>query len=186
MSELSDLDLVARAAASSADPMAFELLVRRHTDSVWRVCFGMLRDRHSAEEATQETFLKAFRGLGAFRGESSVRTWLASIATRVCIDAMRRPQAEIVSLDEAREDRSRQADAATSAALSLAIETLTDEQRQAFLLVDVLGLSREEAASAAGIASSTLKSRLTAAHKRLVGELSGSTSTKKPARGDRR
>lgn len=164
-----DQELVGRAARG--DDVAFELLVRRHTETVWRVCAGMLRDRALAEEAVQDTFLKAYTALGSFRGEASPRTWLVTIANRTCIDLLRRPRLEVASLDEARTKRSRDADAATRAALSMAIDSLSEEHRQAFLLVDVLGMSREEAALIAGVPASTLKSRLTRAHELLVEQI---------------
>jgi RNA polymerase sigma-70 factor, ECF subfamily len=74
-----DSTLVARAA--SGDEAAFELLIRRHTDAVWRMAITLLADSQVAEEAVQDTFIKAYRGLSGFRGEAAVRTWLLASAT---------------------------------------------------------------------------------------------------------
>lgn len=167
--------------AAAGDETAFELLVRRHTDAVWRLAYGMLRDRGHAEDATQEVFVKAYRGLAEFRGDAAVRTWLLAIAHRTCLDAIRRRREDVVSLEEARRERFREADHATRIALEMAIEQLPEDERRAFMLVDVLGLSREEAAQVSDIPASTLKSRLARAHDRLVAAL-GATPVPRRAR----
>lgn len=164
-----DLALVPRAAGG--DDLAFEVLVRRHTDAIWRLTYGMLHDRHAAEDATQETFLKAHRALGAFRSDSSFKTWLLSIAHRTCLDTLRRQQPAVTDLEAVRDRRARGIDEATRVALESAVSTLPDDERQAFLLVDALGLSREEAAGVVGVPASTLKSRLARAHSKLVASL---------------
>lgn len=161
-----DLTLVRRAA--DGDEGSFELLVRRHTESIWRLAYGMLRDRGAAEDVTQEVFVKAYRSLGSFRGDAAVRTWLLAIANRACIDQLRRRREAVVSLDAAREERARERDHALRIALEEAIAELPEDERQAFMLVDVMGLTREEAASVSEIPASTLKSRLARAHGRLV------------------
>lgn len=166
-----DLTMVRRALAG--EEAAFELLVRRHTDSVWRLAYSMLRQRESAEDVVQEVFVKAYRGLAEFRGDSQLRTWLLSITHRACIDHVRRAR-EVVSLEEVRAERARETDLATRITLEQAIEALPQDEREAFMLVDVLGLSREEAASVSGIPASTLKSRLARAHDRLVAAISES------------
>src|SRR5688572_31306981 len=79
--------LVARAAAG--EEAAFELLVRRHSTALWRLAHMLLGDRFAADEAVQDTFVKAYRALGSFRGESSLATWLGAICRRTCIDRLR-------------------------------------------------------------------------------------------------
>ncbi len=61
-----------------------EMLIRQHGNSLLRLCFMYLGDRAFAEDALQETFLKAFQALDSFRGESSAKTWLTRIAINVC------------------------------------------------------------------------------------------------------
>ncbi|MBI4730190.1 MAG: sigma-70 family RNA polymerase sigma factor, partial [Acidobacteria bacterium] len=161
-------DLAVARRAAGGDHQAFELLVRRHTEAVWRLAYSSLHERAAAEDAVQETFVKAYRALGGFRGESSVRTWLLAIAHRTCLDQIRRARPEVASLDEARGVRARSVDAATRVALQVAVEALPEEERKAFVLVDSLGFSREEAAAILEVPASTLKSRLARAHERLV------------------
>lgn len=105
MSDMDDRDLIRRSVRG--DEAAFELIVRRHTDAVWRVARAMLRDDHAAEDAVQETFLKAFRGLASFRGDASPKTWLVSICRRECIDRIRAKTEAPISLDRVREQHAR-------------------------------------------------------------------------------
>lgn len=166
-----DHALVIDAAGGSRE--AFESLVRRHTDAVWRMARARLRDDFAAEEATQDTFLKAYRNLHTFRGESAVRTWLLSICHRTCIDRLRLKRAELVSLEDARPLRSPEERPDLKVALEAAMEHLAPEEREAFQLVDVLGYSREEAAAVVGVPSSTMRSRVARARERLARELGG-------------
>jgi RNA polymerase sigma-70 factor (ECF subfamily) len=84
----SDQDLVVRAIAG--DAAAFNGLVTRHHAVAYRVALGILGDEDAAADATQEAFLKAFRGLKSFRGDASFRTWLLTIATNEARGALRK------------------------------------------------------------------------------------------------
>ena len=165
------------ASAASGDELAFELLVRRHTDSVWRVARSLLHDNAAAEEAVQDTFLKAYRALGRFRSGASARTWLLVICHRTCIDQLRTRRAGVVSLDERREVRSRQASPDFHMAFRSAMEALPVEQRQAFALVAVLGYNREEAAEIAHVPASTMRSRVQRARSLLAEAMSDVPAT---------
>jgi RNA polymerase sigma-70 factor (ECF subfamily) len=66
--------------AKSGDLQAMDTLVSMHHGTVYRVAFSILRDKDRASDATQDTFLKAFRGLQTFRGEASFKTWISAIA----------------------------------------------------------------------------------------------------------
>jgi RNA polymerase sigma-70 factor, ECF subfamily len=72
----------------STDPDAFGSAIEAHRRDIVLLCYRFLGSLHDAEEAAQETALRAWRGRGTFRGEASVRTWLHRIATRVCLDAL--------------------------------------------------------------------------------------------------
>ena len=81
-----DREIAARAAAG--DARAFEALMRRHNRLLFRAARGIAGDDAEAEDAVQETLLRAWRGLGGFDGRASLRTWLTRIATHVCLDAL--------------------------------------------------------------------------------------------------
>ncbi|HVF74111.1 MAG TPA: sigma-70 family RNA polymerase sigma factor [Acidimicrobiales bacterium] len=171
---MEDAALVERAAAG--DEVAFEAMVRRHTDAVWRLARANLRDDFAAEEAVQDTFVKAHRALAGFRGDASVRTWLLAICQRTCIDISRRKRPTVVSLDEARRARAREEQPELTVALDQAMGRLSDDERRAFTLVDVLGYSREEAAQIVGVPPSTMRSRVAKARLRLMDALGDAPS----------
>jgi RNA polymerase sigma-70 factor, ECF subfamily len=168
---MEDAALVARAAAG--DETAFELIVRRNTDPVWRLARTILRDDFAAEEAVQDTFLKAHRALSSFRGDASVKTWLCSICHRACIDRLRKKSAQVVPLEAVREQRAREQQVELRLAIQEAMDELTDDERRAFELVHVLGFSREEAAAIVGVPPSTMRSRVTRARQRLAESIGG-------------
>lgn len=167
---MDESELVTR--AKRGDDAAFEVIVRRHTDAVWRLARSLVSDDATAEEAVQDTFVKAYRALPTFRGDAAVSTWLHAICARTCLDRRRRRRLESVPLD----------DAATAAAasgpapsgvedrivLDAAIAQLPDDERIAFTLVSVLGYAHDEAAAIVGSVPSTMRSRLARARTRLV------------------
>ena len=85
------------------DRGAFRTLVERHQKRVFGVALGMLRDRDEAEDAAQEVFLRVYRHLEHFKGDSSFSTWISRITSNVCIDALRRKKSggEREEFDEA-------------------------------------------------------------------------------------
>jgi RNA polymerase sigma-70 factor, ECF subfamily len=163
---MEDAQLVVRAREGDED--AFELLVRRHAPAAWRLARSMLHDDFAADEAVQDGFLKAHAALGRFRGEAAFPTWLLAIVRRVCLDRLRLKRAEIVSLDHLRRERALVADTALRLTIEEAARDLPGVEREAFLLVDVLGHSREDAAAIAGVPASTMRSRVARARERLA------------------
>ena len=161
---------------------AFNTLVLRHQDAAYSLAFRFLRSRESAEDVTQEAFLRAFNRLDTFRGERFC-SWLLRIVANAARDELRRrkrrPQR---SLDEARDDpdmpsidpiepRPGPAAVAEQAdlrrVLDAALARLPEEWRLVVLLSDVHGLVYEEVAAAAGVPLGTVKSRLSRARARL-------------------
>jgi RNA polymerase sigma-70 factor, ECF subfamily len=168
-----DFALVERVLAG--ERRAFEPLVRRHERRIYRVVLAVLGNAEDAEEAMQDTFVKAFRHLGQFRRESRFTTWLTRIAVNEALQK-RRARKESVSLDDARDveepfvPRRRenwQADPEKlygkqemRRLIESAIQELPEIYREAFVLRDVEEMSAEEAAEAVGISVPALKSRL--------------------------
>ena len=161
------------ALARGGDRAAFDELVRRHAAGLYAVVVRLCADAYEAEEVTQDAFLRAWRGLPAFRGDAQFFTWLYRIgvneAKRRAERQHRGSEARIVPLDDHREhqspDRSiRPADRAEQSelrrVLDRAISTLPVDQRAALVLRDVEGLSTAQAASALNLTEAAFKSRL--------------------------
>ena len=87
------------ARAREGDHAAFGEIVRRYQNAVFNLCYRMLGDYHEAEDAAQETFLRAFRHFHRFDTRRRFSTWLLSIASHYCIDRLRRRRVTFVSLD---------------------------------------------------------------------------------------
>jgi RNA polymerase sigma-70 factor, ECF subfamily len=178
VAEPTDAALVARAVGG--DTEAFEVLVRRHYPSVWVVAFLFVQEEMAAEELTQDTFLRAYRALAGWRGEASLRTWLAAICRRLCIDRARLKQLETVTPPdlEAVAGSTAEADAlADRFDLQAALDRLPADDREAFLLVHHYGYSSSETATLLGVPASTVRSRVARARQRLAAALAGGSVT---------
>jgi RNA polymerase sigma-70 factor (ECF subfamily) len=174
------MDELARIAADAAggDPLAAAALVRATQSDVWRLC-AALGDRDSADDLTQETYLRAFGSLHRFGNRSSVRTWLLSIARRVCADALRSRRRRRVTLvrddaDLEGQSRSRGADpVAEGATVADLLTRLDPDRREAFVLTQLLGLRYAEAAEVADCPVGTIRSRVARARADLISSLGG-------------
>ncbi|CCG02015.1 sigma-70 family RNA polymerase sigma factor [Blastococcus saxobsidens] len=174
------MDDLARLAADAAegDPLAAAALVRATQSDVWRLC-ATLGDRDAADDLTQETYLRAFGSLHRFEARSSVRTWLLTIARRVCADALRTRRRRRLTLVREAADLELLApesggDAvAEGAAVTDLLGRLEPDRREAFALTQLLGLSYAEAAEVAGCPVGTIRSRVARARADLVSSLGG-------------
>ena len=170
------------AAAVDGDPLAAAALVRATQSDVWRLC-AALGDRQSADDLTQETYLRAFGSLHRFEGRSSLRTWLLSIARRVCADAVRSRRRRRLTL--VREDADLEALGAGNdadrvgegAAVADLLARLSPDRREAFVLTQLLGLPYVEAAEVAGCPVGTIRSRVARARADLVEALGEDDAT---------
>lgn len=163
-----DAALVAR--AQQGDRLAFEELVRIHADRLHAVVLRTVNDRHEAEEATQEAFLRAWRSIERFKGDSQFFTWLYRIGVNEGrrVSARRSSRQPLASLDEQLlepADPGPGPAAATEhrdlrSALETAIAALEPRYRAPLVLRDVEGLSTTEAARAMGLGEAAFKSRL--------------------------
>ena len=88
--------------ARSGDQVAFELLMRRHSEAIRRLIARYFRNRSMVDDLAQETFVKAYFGLNSFRRDSPFVYWLKRIAVRLCLDEMRRRKTqEVEQIDDA-------------------------------------------------------------------------------------
>lgn len=170
------------AAAQKGDLGAFNQLVQRHERAVFSVCLRLLRDVGLAEDAGQDTFLKAWNAIDSFRG-GLVRPWLLRIATNRSYDILRakarRPaqslDAELFETEPEWTSQSQGAEHPESFAartelsghLEQALAVLPDDQRLAIVLSDVQGYGYEEIAQITGVAIGTVKSRISRGRSRL-------------------
>jgi RNA polymerase sigma-70 factor (ECF subfamily) len=150
--------------ARAGDLRAFEELVRLYQAEVFRFAWHLTRDRTLAEDVTQDTFLRAFRFIHGYRGGQRFGSWLFAIARNCSMDALRKRGT--VAEHDARETRVTP-DGSTRAELDAALAAVSAEHRDAFLLVEVFGLSYQEAADVLGVAVGTVKSRMFRARRAL-------------------
>ena len=155
-------------AAAAGDQAAFAELVRAYQAQVWRFLRHLLGDPALAEDITQETFIRVFLKLRTFHFRSKFSTWIFSVARNAGIDAIR-----------SRERRTRLAEGLAvfhhpgtgperSLELEVAIAKLSPKLREAFLLVEVMGLRYREVAEVLRIPEGTAKSRVFHAREQLV------------------
>lgn len=148
------------ALARSGDAEAFEDLCRLLRDDVWRYTFSLLGDREQAFDATQETFLRSVTAIRSWRGDGPVRIFLLVIARRVVSSIITAEQRRR-RLEEPQELPDVPArDLRGSVEVAEVIAGLAEDQREAFVLTQVLGMTYEEAAEAQGVAIGTIRSRV--------------------------
>jgi RNA polymerase sigma-70 factor (ECF subfamily) len=165
--------------ARSGDPAAFEQIVRSCQADIYRFVLHLVRRRSMAEDVTQEAFLRAYRFLGGFRGDTTFGAWLFTIARNCAMDALRAEQ-RIVTVPAVVDERTPPDDPSDRAALDAALASVSREHREAFLLVEVLGLSCLEAADVLGVAVGTVKSRMFRARKALAQAIAATASGDQP------
>lgn len=163
-----DLELVTRAKAGDLD--AFGALVGRHQHRLVgfvRLMMSSAPDRDAAEDVAQEAFLRAYRALAQFRGQSTFRTWLYQIATNVArTHSGRRRDRKEVQEPESPRDRDRASEenierrVIAHDRLRRALDELPDDWREAVLLRDIEGLEYKEIADLLKIPIGTVESRI--------------------------
>lgn len=167
--------------ALTGDAEAFGEIVRRWERRIFALTYGMLGREEDARDATQETFLAAFRNLRGFRGEAKVSSWLHRIAVNQCISRQRRSKVRSESaLEDAEETNARSFATPLShsparvveswqetAAVRRAINSLPIELRQVVVMKEFEELTFREISEALDLPLSTVKSRLYTALKQL-------------------
>jgi RNA polymerase sigma-70 factor (ECF subfamily) len=166
---VNDPDPRTLARAREGDLGAFEDLVRQYQGDVWRFAYHFTRDRTLADDVTQEAFLRAFRFLGGFRGDSRFTSWLFRIARNCAMDQLRARSATLQR--ESRAPLGPISDPQARVELHAALDAVTPEHREPFLLVEVFGLSYQEAADVLGVRVGTIKSRMHRARRAMMDAL---------------
>lgn len=160
-------------AAGRGDQEALTILVRDSYDSVWRYVARVV-DRQSADDLTQETFIRAIHSLPTFRGESTVLVWLLSIARRTAMDHFRvqkrRPFLLLGLSGDPADSTSAPlvADPGAESDLLGLIWQLEPARRRAFVLTQMLGFTYAEAARSCDIPVGTVRSRVARARENLL------------------
>jgi RNA polymerase sigma-70 factor, ECF subfamily len=176
--EPADAELARRAGRGEQD--AFDLLVRRHTNRMYRVALRVVGDPAEAEDVVQDAWVSAWRGLPGFRAESQVGTWLYRVVTNTALAHLRRRRPTVPLDEEAAQladasggyDPERRALAGERvAAVTRAIASLEPGQRVPLVLRELEGLSYEEVAAIVGTSVPALRSRLHRARVALLAKL---------------
>ncbi len=170
-----DREVVDRIRAGETE--AYALLVRKHQARIRGFCLWTLGNAAEADDAAQEVFIKAYRGLGAFRGTAGFSTWLHRIAVNHCRDLLRRRVRERTeSWDALREREGEQAEAriaqdppaAQRRQLQEALAQLPEQYRTILILREAEGMSYQELAEFLGCSLDAVKARLRRARSELV------------------
>lgn len=159
-------------AAGAGDRVALTTFVRQTQADVWRLC-AHLGDADTADDLTQETYLRALPALPGFRGDAPARTWLLAIARHVCADSVRSRTRYRRMVERVSRRRSPFVEPGVSGPVELdrLLADLDADRREAFVLTQVLGLRYDEAAEVCGCPVGTIRSRVARARADLVDAL---------------
>lgn len=184
MTNTPDTETVLIRAAQRGDVDAFNMLVMKYQDMLYRIAWRILHDEFAADDATQNAMIQAFKNIRSFRG-GSFKSWLARVTVNASYDELRRWRRQpSLSLEQfnnegdeiesplwMRDPAAGPQEATESAEMSDAIQRclqgLIPDYRTVVVLVDIEGMSYEEAARAARIPVGTVKSRLARARMQL-------------------
>jgi RNA polymerase sigma-70 factor (ECF subfamily) len=159
--------------AGRGDEVALAGFVRRSQADVWRLVAHLV-DRESADDLTQEVYVRAIPALARFRADAPARIWLLSIARRTCADEIRRRTRRrrrlgvVRSVEDELVEPAASGDATEVVDLSLLVDALGEDRRTAFTLTQVLGLSYDEAARVCDVPVGTIRSRVARARGELL------------------
>jgi RNA polymerase sigma factor (sigma-70 family) len=173
------VDARVRARFRDGDPDAVRTVYEAYGRLVYAVAHRVLDDRGLAEEATQQTFVKAWRAAASLDPRREIEPWLATIARRVAIDVHRRETHRAATPIEAVAPGDPAVVSAPASAEQIfevwevrrAVQALPPEELEVVRLQHFEGLTHEQVAARLGLAVGTVKSRSFRAHKRLAAEL---------------
>jgi RNA polymerase sigma-70 factor (ECF subfamily) len=170
---LDESDLIRR--FRQGDLSAFEAFVRMHQDRIYNLCRYMLQDPRNAQDAAQDAFLKAYRGLKDFRPDSSLYTWIYRIAVTTCLDYKRKSYREALRNEPLAEDLPSKepfpdqlyVSRESTKAIHLALQKLPEKLRAAIVLREIEELSYDETAQILRTSIGTVKSRISRGREQL-------------------
>jgi RNA polymerase sigma-70 factor (ECF subfamily) len=165
--------------AQRGDKRAFERIYREHCGKVHALCLRMTRDEATAEDCTQEAFIRAWKALDRFEARSALGTWLHRIAVNVVLERRRRPDHALEFTAEVPADESSCAMLDTPVEereLIAAIDSLPLGARDVLVLCGIFGHSHAETAAMLGIAEGTCKAQLHRARALLRARLNGAAA----------
>jgi RNA polymerase sigma-70 factor (ECF subfamily) len=163
--DIADADLVA--ACLSGRRGAFDLVVERHQRAVYQLCYRFVGNHEDASDLTQDVFLRAYRGLRNFRGQSSLGTWLYRIGVNVCLNrvSVKAPRTESIDERQHVDARRERADdgmlrSERAARVRAAIAQLPRKQRAALILRIYHDMAHQEIAAALGSSVGAVKANV--------------------------
>jgi RNA polymerase sigma-70 factor (ECF subfamily) len=148
-------------------PGAFDVIVERHRRTVYQVCYRFVNNHEDASDLSQEVFLRAFRGLKQFKGQSALGTWLYRISVNLCLNrvSVKRPISEPIdeqqfvdTKNEAPHEQVLRQE--RSALVRAAVSRLPNKQRSALVLRVFQDLSHQEISEALGISVGAVKANV--------------------------
>jgi len=167
-------------AAVAGQRAAFDLIVERHRRTVYQVCFRFVGNHEDASDLAQDAFIRAYRALGKFKGESSLSTWLYRIAVNVCLNrmALKTPSFEAIEADRHLDTRGERPDepvyrAERAELVKAAIARLPRKQRATLILRVYHELPHDEIARILGSSVGAVKANFFHALNNLKRLLSG-------------
>lgn len=162
------------------DESAFTELMRRHEDRIFAMALKMTGNRADALDATQDTFIRAFRNAAKFRGDSAFGTWLYRIGLNSCHDLLRKRKRDPIPEEEIEQtgDHLPGVDEGVVLGMELsgALEALQEDYRAAVLMHDLGGIPYEEIAAITAVSIGTVKSRISRGRRKLAELLEHPTS----------
>ena len=174
--------------AQGGDRDAFGILIREHDEAMRRLAYSLLQDRGQMDDALQEAYFRAYRGLGSFRGAAAFSTWLYRIVYRTCIDEIRKRR-PVDPLDDGRDvadpASGPESQVAARRDVAAALARLSSDMRAAVWLIDAEGLSYDEAARVLGTPPGTVASRVSRARAHLREHLHDPGHPEEEARHER-
>ncbi|NLO85609.1 MAG: sigma-70 family RNA polymerase sigma factor [Clostridiales bacterium] len=148
-------------------------LMAQYKNDLMRMSYAYLKDATLAEDAVQETFVKAYQAMATFRGESSEKTWLMRIAINTCRNIKRDSWFRFVDRSVTTDSLPQKAASAEEHALTEAVMNLSSKHKEVVLLYYYQGMTLQEISEALNVAISTISTRLKKARERLRRELEG-------------